>query len=269
LRTNVGQLEFRGSTLVLQTNSQPRADALRRAVEARLGLFARFVGRKIDPLPPIRKPGGGQLAVDSQPVSAWLKPPPALIHELQLRHWRHTPNEKLDGQTPCEAAANAASRRKLHALLRELEHGTQDDDGRAAFAQLRNELGLDEIGERISAKQRVEVKISGRLLEFSMPLLMCSDDAAQGEAIMRVAAEVWSFVGQFGEDAVDRTELLDTAYGALIGHGLEVEDQRVKAWVNTLIPWRKLYDDPRLAQIISVDRHADRFDIIAASLSHR
>lgn len=265
-RTSVACCRVAGDTLTIETNSKARADAARELVEAQLGLLARFHERRVEAVEAPRKPGGGQVAIDTQALSGWFEPTPELLDALELRRWRHQPNDALDGQTPSEAARRAASRRRLHALLREREFGAPPSK-RRAYLELREELGIDPLGERRPKAMLPKTEISSRLLEFCAPALMIAAEH-EAEAILRAGAEVWNFAAEVG--AIDEPRppaLVKRARASLREHGLEVPGERLRAWIEQLLSGRALYDeDPRLVELIALELTDEGFNLRAAAL---
>jgi hypothetical protein len=145
--TIVGMARLRRGALEVETNSTPRADALRRRVEAACGTLVRHVRREetcgAALVERVKAASGGH----ARPRAV---PPPELIRVMQQEQrkmysaWLDAPIPALGGQTPRQAARLVRGRRELDVLLREMENreARRPAHERADIASLRRELGL-------------------------------------------------------------------------------------------------------------------------------
>ena len=140
----VGQARLTDATLLLETNSRKRADALRKRVEAACGEQIRYCIRvHTDPRSP-------KVAPDER--GAPLVPPSAeeeqFLLELKQRHYAGLPDEPLPalaGKTPRAAVRTAQGRIDVDVLLKDMEnHEQRSADGATFdFCEIRRQLGLD------------------------------------------------------------------------------------------------------------------------------
>src|SRR5688572_1079478 len=144
--TTTATVRFDGATLVAETNSVKRADALREKLEAAFGPLLHFAGREE------RDPWS--VTEESEDAEALENEIPAeirhqVIRDFKVKHYASWPDislPALQGKTPREAARTTAGRRQLDVMLKEIEHSEQrlHPDERFDFAPLRAELGLDQ-----------------------------------------------------------------------------------------------------------------------------
>lgn len=147
-KSSLGTVEVEPTKLVITTNSEKRADALRERVEAACtGLVVREGRDQIDVQDQLassigRKPkaraSGSGISPEIEAV---------LILEMKAKHyaaWRDTPIPALGSLTPKEAMTNVATRRKLDVLLKDIEahEALQPVDRRFDVRTLRRQLGL-------------------------------------------------------------------------------------------------------------------------------
>ena len=139
--TVVGRAELNATALRVGTNSQARADALRKRIEAVCGSRGRHRAREhTDPLALLNKAG---------------KPPPAppaspdrerAVAEFKARHyadWADRPLPALKDRTPRECARTAAGRRAVDVLLKDIEHREHRGPGKPFdFSAIRRDLGF-------------------------------------------------------------------------------------------------------------------------------
>ena len=139
----IGRARLGRGSLVLETNSRERADALRRKVEAACGALVRHrIRGHADPLsralpnaadPP---PPGQAPAEEAQLVLE--------VKEQLYRNWPDQPLPALAGMTPRRAVRTAAGREAVDLLLREMENREQRAGGAAYdFASVRRQLRLE------------------------------------------------------------------------------------------------------------------------------
>jgi hypothetical protein len=143
--TVVGRAEVREATLLVETNSVKRADALRSRVEAACPGLLRFRAREhTDPVAlmwKMEEAGRPPVAVDVSPLLE--------VRDLGAAYgveWVDTPLPALRGKTPRQAVRSAVGRREVDTLLKELEYveaGLPDWE-RADYSALRGALGLEE-----------------------------------------------------------------------------------------------------------------------------
>lgn len=271
LNTALGTVSVK-SKLVLETDSLARADRLRSVIEAKLGARVQHQSRKVAPQSPLEVPTRvkGPFAMDAQLLGNWLKPPAEMTEAARLVQWQHQAIDRLDGQTPREAVEQVGSRRKLHDLLREMEYDSPDGVLSKVIAQLRADLGLDDEGRRIRIKPHTRAlgmgrKASQTLLEFALPLLLGSPNAALGEAILRTAEVVWNQPEQ------SVTTLVGAAKAALARAETKVavETASLREWVELLLERRRWQsEDQRVFEIRSLDLEDDQVAVQVATLIH-
>lgn len=144
--TVLAAIEIRSGRLAVHVNSQPRADAVRAEIAARLGDRARLKGSVVESFEQMMAAGeaanaGGIEGLEGLPEIQ------AMLERMNREHWATWPDiplPALRGRTPRQAARTAAGRERLEALLlefagRELPPGMPGPDLEA----LRRELGLD------------------------------------------------------------------------------------------------------------------------------
>lgn len=194
--TVVGSARLKKTKLVVATNSRERADALRASVTAALQGLATHRRRTEHPLPMAR--GGQEVMIDAQFAAS---PSMAGVQ----RGWLDTEVPALGGRTPRDAAGDAALVPALHLLLKELENlaARRPGDGASDAQQFRRELGLDELGARVSGERReleravgYGRKISETLLDFAS-LVLDEEEASGPKALeqgLRFATVVWNIV---------------------------------------------------------------------------
>jgi hypothetical protein len=127
--TVVGRAEVREATVMVETNSVARADALRTRVEASCAGLLRFRVRE-----------------HTDPVALMWKMEAAGGAPVRGEDWVDTPLRALRGKTPRQAVRSAGGRREVDTLLKELEFLEEDLPGweRVDYSALRGELGLEE-----------------------------------------------------------------------------------------------------------------------------
>ncbi len=190
--TVVGAARITPTRLVVETNSLQRAEALASLLRTQLRETATWKKRTSEELPVVY--GGETVSIDSQRTND------ASANDMS-RSWLDTHIPALANRTPRSAAADPASRGAVHWLLKDLEyrHGLRPLVG-VDPRQLRQELGLDEVGQPLSNLELRRAGGSGRklvdtILEFARPLLDTAP-ARQSqrdlEDMLRVARDAWN-----------------------------------------------------------------------------
>jgi hypothetical protein len=145
--TLVGRAVVEGSVLRLETNSVPRANALRVLVQDRLGPLVSF--RLREHADPVAQLGGGlglAHAAEEAPMPAEVL---EVVRKMQAEHYRRWLDEAipaLGGLTPRDAAKRkGAPRKALLLLLAEIEHAEAGQPAARRFdvGAMRRDLGLD------------------------------------------------------------------------------------------------------------------------------
>ena len=142
-RTVLGWVRLTPTELQIDTNSEARADALRRRIETACGNLIRHRNREHRGVAaPGSHPGG------PRPKPASLTPDEErLAAEFKAGHyaeWPDIPVPALGDRTPRECAQSAAGRREVDLLLKQMEHMEE----RASYGKpfdfsiLREELGI-------------------------------------------------------------------------------------------------------------------------------
>ncbi|MGD2063676.1 MAG: SEC-C metal-binding domain-containing protein [Nitrospirota bacterium] len=141
--TIVGHARLSDTGLAIDTNSLPRADALRARIESACGDRLRHRSRTH------ADPRSAMAALPEHTAALPPRPPGAERLELAFkeRHyadWLDEPIQALGGETPREAARTPDGRAAVDLLLKEIENQEHRTAGAAAFdfAALREELGL-------------------------------------------------------------------------------------------------------------------------------
>ena len=150
--TVLGHLHIDADQLVVEVNSQPRAEVIKGKITRRLGKRAVFRHTVIESVEkaledirqgaPAKRTEPAQL--DDERMNS--HEVPAAVKEMAAQHWRdwlETPIPLLKGQTPRQAAGSARGRERLEALLMQYDRPDRpprpfDPD----FDALRRELGL-------------------------------------------------------------------------------------------------------------------------------
>ena len=138
--TVIGRAEVEATTLRLETNSVPRADALRERIETACGARIRHRGREhTDPL--VRRH-----QTERRPPAPVSPDGERLVAEFKARHyagWPDQPLPALNNRTPRECMRTAAGRQQVDLLLKGIEHTEQRGPG-VPFdvSAIRRHLGL-------------------------------------------------------------------------------------------------------------------------------
>jgi len=151
--TVMGHITIQGDELIIDVNSQQRADAIKRKITRRLGKRAVFHNAVIQStekmLEEVRNNPDGMNASTGQEDEDLMALPEVQeqLQEMAEQHWRKwldTQLPALKGQTPREAAKDSLGKERLEALL--LEFVQRNDDLPQPFAPdvdaLRRSLGL-------------------------------------------------------------------------------------------------------------------------------
>ena len=249
--TVIGSVAIDRRQLVLETNSRARADALRARIEQVLGAREEHRERTHGAAKTMRVPADtGPIALDATTFGGIWQPPQELFLREEARQYMERPLETLGGLTPREAASKAESRRALHQLLKEHEHGSAPGQGMAAF--VREALELSATGELAPADEQTRRtgrgrKVSETLLDFAMPLLETVDDVSQLRPALELAAMVWNVDvledGEEGSDAFEAMQALAARAG--LEEGAE--------WLERLRARRRLFaEDERIIDVLEV-----------------
>lgn len=186
-----------------------------------------------------------------------------------MRRWQKQPHSSLDELAPQAAVKQAKLRREVHAQLREMEH-LHGSKSAKAFARVRAELGLAADGSAAAVhKQDIELgmgaKASEVLLDFARPVLVAVDGPTQGQQVIRVAAEVWNYVGVHGRD-VTIEQLRDRCTRVLGDAASDVDAGELDLWIEMLVDRRPLFDDRRVFIVSDVSLVDARFTVLVTSL---
>ena len=139
--TVLGRIELEPGSMRVETNSLPRANAVRLRLESLLGPLVERLGRALD------DPG------EHIGASSGAAPPPtppelvALVAQSKAKHystWIDTPLPALEGRTPREAVRSSLGRKLTDVLLKEMEwrEARQPKGERFDFSEIRGQLGL-------------------------------------------------------------------------------------------------------------------------------
>lgn len=143
--TVLGRVTAGAGILRVETNSEKRADALRRRVnDACAGMLRNEERLRKEP-----QSLAAEASTASQPHRTQSAEEQAMLREYKEQHyrkWLDLPLPALGGKTPREAARSARSRRELDLLLRDMENREQrlPEPARFDVRHLRRELGLKE-----------------------------------------------------------------------------------------------------------------------------
>lgn len=141
-QTLIGRVQMSRSALLIETNSQARADALRETIEGACGTHIRHRTREqSDPLALARAAGN--------PPQRPAAPSPEeerLVAEFKAHHyadWADRPLPALNGRTPRECTKTAAGRAEVDLLLKDMENGESRAPGTPFdFSGIRRDLGI-------------------------------------------------------------------------------------------------------------------------------
>jgi hypothetical protein len=152
--TVLGWIEIDGTRLIAEVNSQARADAIRKTIEAALGKGVRYRASEIQSpekmMADLRAAGGirdGKASRESDQL-AEIPEVRAKISEMMAAHWEHWVDERLPilgNRTPMEAVKDADGREIVESLVIQGERSGRspnmptDED---VFRRLRERLGL-------------------------------------------------------------------------------------------------------------------------------
>jgi hypothetical protein len=155
--TSLGQIRIEGPKLVVDVNSEPRAQAIRAEIESRLAdavVFRAAATESIEEMLAERRSrpetrAEARARTETERLNA-LPEVEAYLRELGARHWEgwlDEPLPALRGETPRQAAATPAGRERLEALLVEFEwrarRGAVASGMEPDVAALRARLGLN------------------------------------------------------------------------------------------------------------------------------
>ncbi len=255
--TIIGSARLTPTRLVVQTNSSERAEALMAQLREALGDLATWKTRTRETLPEML--GGETVMIDGQLVTS---PAETTLRDA-YREWLDLPVPSLGGHTPREAARDAEARRGVHLLLKQQEnhHARKPVEGLDP-AQLRREIGLDELGQPLANFELARTLGSGRklsetVIDFARPML--DAEAAQIDEhhmrdVLGFAITVWNSVVA----AAQAGETLDAATLRA-----DFSADRWLAWVEPLLTRKRqrFEDDVRLVGHWHVRRHRGQLDI--------
>lgn len=255
--TIIGAARLTATRLVVQTNSSERAETLRAQLRDALGDLATWKKRTREALPEML--GGETVMIDGQLVTS---PPEATLRDA-YREWLDHPVPSLDGRTPREAVRDADGRRGVHLLLKQQEnrHARKPVEGLDP-AQLRRELGLDELGQpspnfELDRTVGSGRKLSETVIDFAQPMLDAEGaqiDEHHMRAVLGFAIVVWNAI----ITAEQAGEPLDAATISA-----DLPAHRWLAWIEPFVVRKRerFRDDLRLVGDWHVRRHRDRLDI--------
>lgn len=149
----VARVTLTTSQLIVECDSPDRLDTLKHQLAASFGFSLHFRGETVTP--PARQLSVEELMSD-EPMTVVVTPEEdrALLNQFLEKaylEWSDQPHRLLSGQTPRHAAASAAMRAKVGALIDEMERHDPGVHrfGKPAFTYntLRGHIGLDEVPE--------------------------------------------------------------------------------------------------------------------------
>jgi hypothetical protein len=255
--TIIGSARLTPTRLVVQTNSSERAEVLMARLCDVLGDLATWKKRTRETLPEIL--GGETVMIDGQLVTS---PAQTTLRDA-YRAWLDLPVPSLGGRTPREAAHDAEGRRGVHLMLKQQEnhHARKPVEGLDP-AQLRRELGLDELGQPLPNLELARAVGSGRklsetMIDFARPMLDAEGaqiDEHHMRAVLGFAIAVWNAVVA----AAHAGKSLDAATIRA-----DLPAHRWTTWLEPLLARKheRFGDDLRLVGDWYVRRHRDRLDI--------
>lgn len=271
LRTTIAQLHVDAEHLRVECNSPRRADRVRAQLERLADAKLRHLHRKVAPVvSTVVDVDTGPLAVDAQPVSAWLGAPSSEWALADyLRRWQKLPQSSLDELTPQAAVEHAKLRREVHVQLREMEHRHGPKLAKAV-ARVRAELGLAADGSWVRVRKRdlelgMGSEASEVLLDFARPVLVAVEGPAKGRQVVLVAAEVWNYVGACGRP-VTVEQLHDRCIRALGDAANDIDAEEIDLWIEVLVDRRLLFDDRRVFIVTDVRMVDGRFTVFVTGL---
>ncbi|HUP59664.1 MAG TPA: SEC-C domain-containing protein [Thermoanaerobaculia bacterium] len=141
--TVLGRVTVSAGVLHIETNSEKRADALRRRVSDACAGMLRDEKRDRQEAPSL----SAAASTASSPPHVESPEEQAVVRQYKEKHyqkWLDMPLPALDGKTPRDAARSAKSRRELDLLLRDIENRENrlPEGTRFDVRRLRTELGL-------------------------------------------------------------------------------------------------------------------------------
>lgn len=145
--TVTGRVIVARDTLRIETNSESRADALRRRVrDACAGLLGEGTRKTESAAGMMRREKGQTSPEKRRPPSPDELAALRQMKEAHYRDWLDTPIPLLGGKTPRAATRTMKSREQLDLLLRDIENreGRLPESERLDVGRLRTALGMDE-----------------------------------------------------------------------------------------------------------------------------
>ena len=255
--TIIGSARLTPTRLVVQTNSSERAEALMAQLREALDDLATWKTRTREALPEML--GGETVMIDGQLVTS---PAETTLRDAH-REWLDLPVPSLGGHTPREAARDAELRRGVHLLLKQQEnhHARSPIEGLDP-AQLRRELGLDELGQALANFELARSLGSGRkmsetVIDFARPML----DAEAAQIDEHHMRDVLGFAITVWNSVVAAAQAGETLDAAALRAAFSAD--RWLAWVEPLLTRKRerFADDVRIVGDWRIRRQRGQLDI--------
>lgn len=253
-------------TFLVESIGEARSRELRGWIEEWVGSDLAFESETVescdDPEPPTR-----DLVVEQVFVHSFIEVDVERLQRVQLRRSLYQPHALLGGECPVDAVKRAASRRKVHMLLGEMEYNSRGDESEL-FELLRLSLNLDERGEKLKKAARANrlkeaSDISGKLLELMYEVLLQIPDSKQLLAVGIAAVWVWNVA------PLDSDDLDELSFEAALQACLEEISERceskhlpdtetVATWMRKMWGCRWMYPEDNLVKLDSVQNSDGR-----------
>jgi hypothetical protein len=150
--TTLGSIEIKGSSIVIEVNSENRATKIRREVRDRLGDWCAFMKVERKPVEALLRGQSGYGGIRNQQLpregEAMSPEGRAAVAEMIKAHWEawlDSPIPALQNRTPRQAARTPEGRERLEALLITFEYRNESvvqPELRPQVDDLRRKLGL-------------------------------------------------------------------------------------------------------------------------------
>ena len=150
--TVLGSIEIDGARLIVEVNSQARADTIRKTIEAALGKGVRYRAAEILSTEKLlaeargsSRAGGGASSKESERLaqSPEVREKISTMMAAHWEDWVDQPIPVLGNRTPAQAVMERDGREIVESLVIEAERtGTQFHTDPAVFRRLRERLGL-------------------------------------------------------------------------------------------------------------------------------